>query len=74
LTHVNGFLAASDGDLGVETCRASFGFVSKYQKGRTVPTGETQFQFEVAGFRFHSVSYEWLVVSSAKAQYKAWAP
>jgi hypothetical protein len=52
------------------TGKASFGFVSKYQRGRTVPTGETQFQFEVAGFRFHSVSYEWLVVSGAKAQYK----
>ena len=38
---------------------ASFGLVSKYQKGRTVPTGETQFQFEMANFRFQSVSHEW---------------
>ena len=50
--------------------RANFGFVSKYKKGQTVPTGETEFQFHVAGFNFHSTAYEWLVVSGAKAQYK----
>jgi hypothetical protein len=52
------------------TGRASFGFVSKYQKGATVPTGETEFQFQVANFNFHSSSYEWLVISGARAQYK----
>jgi hypothetical protein len=50
--------------------KASFGFVSKYKKGASVPTGETQFQFQVAGFGFHSSLYEWLVVAGAKAQYK----
>ena len=52
------------------TGKASFGFVSKYQKGATVPTGETEFQFQVANLNFHSGSYEWLVVSGARAQYK----
>jgi hypothetical protein len=50
--------------------KASFGFVSKYLKGATKPTGETEFQFNVANFNFHSASYEWLVVSGALAQYK----
>ena len=50
--------------------KASFGFVSKYQKGTSVPTGTTQFQFQAAGFNFQSTSYEWLVIAGAKAQYK----
>ncbi|MCL4180026.1 MAG: PKD domain-containing protein [Verrucomicrobia bacterium] len=50
--------------------KATFGFVSKYKKGQTVPTGETQFQFQAGDFKFHSTAYEWLVVSGAKAQYK----
>jgi len=51
--------------------KATFGFVSKYQKGANVPTGQTEFQFHVANFNFHSESYQWLVVSGySKAQYK----
>jgi hypothetical protein len=50
--------------------KANFGFVSKYQKGQTIPTGDTQFQFSAAGFDFHSTAYEWLVIAGAKAQYK----
>ena len=52
------------------TGKANFGFVSKYQKGTTIPTGETEFQLRFASFNFHSTSYQWLVVSGAKAQYK----
>jgi hypothetical protein len=52
------------------TGKANFGFVSKYQKGATVPTGETEFQFQAGGFRFKSQSYEWLTVAGARAQYK----
>jgi hypothetical protein len=52
------------------TGKASFGFVSRYQKGATVPTGETEFQFQVANFNFHSSSYEWLVIAGARGQYK----
>ena len=55
---------------GTLTGKATFGFVSKYQKGANVPTGQTEFQFKVANLNFHSDSYEWLVVAGAKAQYK----
>jgi len=52
------------------TGKANFGFVSKYKRGQSAPTGETEFQFQVANFNFHSVAYDWLVVAGAKAQYK----
>ena len=52
------------------TGKANFGFVSKYLKGSNVPTGETEFQLHFATFNFHSTSYQWLVVSGARAQYK----
>jgi PKD repeat protein len=52
------------------TGRANFGFVSKYQRGASVPTGETEFQFQLANLNFHSTVYEWLVISGAKGQYK----
>ena len=50
--------------------RANFGFVSKYQKGATIPSGHTNFQFQVANLHFTSTSYEWLVISGATARYK----
>ena len=50
--------------------KATFGFVSKYQKGANQPTGNTEFQFHAGNFRFKSDSYEWLVIAGAKAQYK----
>ncbi len=49
---------------------ANFGFVSKYKKGATVPTGVTQFNFQVADLNFHSDEYDWLVIAGARAQYK----
>ena len=50
--------------------RATFGFVAKYQKGATVPVGNTAFQFTAGGLDFTSTSYDWLVVSGSTAQYK----
>lgn len=50
--------------------KASFGFVSRYKPGATIPSGNTEFQFKAADFTFQSTSYEWLVVSGARAQYK----
>jgi hypothetical protein len=50
--------------------KADFGFVSKYQKGAEVPTGQTEFQFRVADLNFHSTIYQWLVVAGARAQFK----
>ena len=52
------------------TGRANFGFVSKYRRGATVPTGQTEFQFKLADLNFHSSAYEWLVIAGARAQYK----
>jgi len=52
------------------TGRANFAFVSKYQKGASVPSGQTQFQFKLAAFTFSSTAYEWLVISGPNAQYK----
>lgn len=52
--------------------KASFGFVSKYKKGATVPEGATQFQFNTGDLNFHSNVQEWLVVNQngANAQFK----
>lgn len=54
------------------TGKANFGFVSKYQNGANVPTGNTEFQFKAGNLNFKSTSYEWLVVAGAKAQYKGY--
>jgi hypothetical protein len=50
--------------------RANFGFVSKYERGAKIPSGQTQFQFKAGNLNFHSTVYEWLTVSGARAQYK----
>lgn len=50
--------------------KASFGFVSKYQKGAQVPSGRVALQFKVADFSFNSTSFQWLVVAGEKAQLK----
>jgi hypothetical protein len=52
--------------------KANFGFVSRYKKGATIPTGNTEFQFSAGGLNFHSEAYEWLVVNmnGTNAQYK----
>ena len=50
--------------------KATFGFVSKYKKGATVPTGNTEFQFKAGDLNFHSDSYDWLVIAGDKAKYK----
>ena len=50
--------------------RGDFGFASKYQKGATVPTGDTRFEFHAGTSKFESTTYEWLVVAGERAQYK----
>jgi hypothetical protein len=50
--------------------RANFGFNSQYKKGAMVPTGNTEFQFQVGNLNFHSEDYSWMVVSGSKAQYR----
>lgn len=50
--------------------KANFGFVSKYKKGASEPTGNTEFRFAAVDLNFHSDNYEWLVVAGAKAMFK----
>ena len=53
---------------------ANFAFVSKYLKGASTPTGNTQFKFHAADFEVKSTSYDWLVVTGGnRAQYKGQA-
>jgi hypothetical protein len=52
--------------------KANFGFVSKYNKGASEPTGQTEFVFQAGDLNFHSSSYDWLVVNQngSNAQFK----
>ena len=52
------------------TGKANFGFVSKYKKGASTPTGNTNFRFKAGNLDFDSTSYDWLVVAGARAQFK----
>lgn len=68
-----GWITSAPGSFIAEpstTGKASFGFVSRYQKGAAAPTGNTQFQFNAGQLNFRSATYEWLVIAGPKAQYK----
>lgn len=52
------------------TGKANFGFVSKYKKGHTIPTGNTQFNFQEADLNFHSDNYLWMMIVGPYAIYK----
>lgn len=53
--------------------KANFGFISKYKKGATEPTGQTEFVFHAGDLNFNSNSYEWLVVTGSDyARFKGW--
>jgi len=52
------------------TGKATFGFVAKYQKGASTPTGQTEFQFKAGDLNFHSTSYDWLVCGGPKCKFK----
>jgi sugar lactone lactonase YvrE len=52
------------------TGTASFGFVSKYKKGATTPSGTTEFEFAAGDVFFWSRTFDWLVIAGPKAQFK----
>jgi len=52
------------------TGKATFGFVAKYKKGTTVPTGDTEFQFNAGALSFSATNFDWLVVAGSKAKFK----
>jgi hypothetical protein len=55
---------------GGATGKATFGFVARYKKGATTPSGDTEFQFSAGGLRFVSSNYDWLTVAGSRAKYK----
>lgn len=71
-----GWIMSPEGAYGPDPLlagKANFGFVSKYKKGATVPTGQTEFVFQTGNLNFHSSSYEWLVVTGSDyARFKGW--
>ncbi len=53
------------------TGTANFGFVARYQTGKSTPDGQTEFQFQAGDLDFHSSSYDWLVVTGGgRAKFK----
>jgi hypothetical protein len=50
--------------------KANFGFVSKYKKGTSIPTGKTEFQFKAGDLNFNSYEYSWLVIAGHRAMFK----
>jgi PKD repeat protein len=52
------------------TGMANFGFVAKYNRGATIPAGATEFHFSMGNLNFYATSYQWLVVTGARAQCK----
>jgi hypothetical protein len=64
----NAGFATGGGWIDSPAGAATFGFVAHYAKGATVPSGKTE--LHTAQLNFHSTSYEWLVVSGARALYK----
>ena len=50
------------------TGKATFSFNSRYEDGKTVPTGDLDFQFKAANISLKGTSYDWLVISGARAQ------
>lgn len=49
------------------TGKANFGFVSRYDEGDSVPTGNVEFQFKAGDLNFHSSSFDWLAVNQANS-------
>ena len=52
------------------TGKAHFGFMSKYKKGQSAPTGSTNFRFAAGDLEFDATSYDWMIISGANARYK----
>lgn len=48
--------------------KAHFNVVARYAQGAHIPDGLIEFKFQAAALKFQSTSYQWLVISGAKAQ------
>ncbi len=51
------------------TGKANFGFVAKYKKGASIPTGNTEFQFHMGNLNFHTESLLWMVIGESSATF-----
>jgi len=47
------------------TGKANFAFISKYQKGAAVPTGNTTFIFRSGDLYLRSTSFDWMVITGS---------
>jgi len=52
------------------TGKASYGFTVNYTKNATKPKGETQFEFKLGTFEFNALTFDYLSISGAKAQFR----
>lgn len=50
------------------TGRATFGFLARYRKDAAEPVAHPGFRFKTGRLTFESTSYDWLVITGAKAQ------
>ncbi len=70
-----GWITSAAGSYAADpslTGTANFGFVAKYKKNGTVPTGQTEFQFQAGDVNFHIDAYDWLVVVGPIAQFQGY--
>jgi hypothetical protein len=71
-TYGGGFYQSQPGALVADPVaegKASFGFTINYRNA-TNPKGETQFEFKVGSFEFNALTFDYLVISGAKAQFR----
>ena len=61
-----GALTSNPGATG----KANYGFATNYFKNSTYPKGETQFELKVGDFEYNALSFDYLSISGAKAQFK----
>lgn len=53
---------------GAATGRATFGFLARYRKDASEPVAHPGFRLKTVRLSFESTSYDWLVITGAKAQ------
>jgi uncharacterized repeat protein (TIGR01451 family) len=62
----NGPFVTGSGSITTDAGKLEFRFDAKYQKGSTVPSGDTDVKF--ASMHFQGSGYEWMAVSGNRAQ------
>jgi hypothetical protein len=52
------------------TGKVTYGFTVNYYKGATMPKGETHFNFNIGGFQYDALNFDYLSVAGYKAVFK----